>query len=172
MRIYYTILPSTINLLLEAALWETISYFYIPYETPSETQTIMFHEFMSTLDKTRTKGQIEAEITSAITQFFRDLLGRGPKGARTYLVQDMVLVRITGVLNAAEELLVASDGGIDLLKSMRKRLIECSSDRIRTIIEDATGAIMVSLHTDMSTQTGERVVIIILDRNIEEHLRS
>ena len=131
----------------------------------------MFYELMSTLDKTRTKGQIEAEITSAITQFFRDLLGRGPKGARTYLVQDMVLVRITGVLNAAEELLVASDGGIHLFKSMRQRLVECSSDRIRSIVEDSTGAIMVSLHTDMSTQTGERVLLITLDRNVEEMFR-
>jgi uncharacterized protein YbcI len=132
----------------------------------------MCYELMSTLDKTRTKGQIEAEITSAITQFFRDLLGRGPKGARTYLLQDMVVIRITGVLNAAEELLIASDGGLELFKSMRNRLVECSIDRIRAIIEETTGAIMVSLHTDMSTQTGERVLLITLDRNVEESFRS
>jgi uncharacterized protein YbcI len=131
----------------------------------------MCYELMSTLDKTRTKGQIEAEITAAITQFFRELLGRGPKGARTFLVQDMILIRLTGMLNRAEELLVATDGGIDVLKSMRQRLIESSGDRIRTIVEGSTGAIMVSLHSDMSTQTGERVLLLTLDRNVEEMFR-
>jgi uncharacterized protein YbcI len=126
---------------------------------------------MPNLNRQRTKGEIEAEITSAMTQFVRDYLGRGPRGARTFILHDMVVVRISGVLSPAEELMVKTDGGIDLLKQMRRRMIEASSENIRTIIEGALGAGMVSLHTDLSTRTGERIFVIITDKRFEEPAR-
>ncbi len=74
----------------------------------------------------KSKGQFEADISAAVTQFERDHLGRGPKEARTFIIQDMILIRLKGVLTPAEEKLAAEKDGAQLLKQVRMRLIESS----------------------------------------------
>lgn len=114
-----------------------------------------------------TKGQIEAAITSALTQFERDHLGRGPKEARTFVVQDMVVVRLRGILSPAEHQIAAEPAGVELIKQMRSRLVESSSGLLQQIVKDVTGAGVVSMHTDISARTGERVFVFTLDRSLE-----
>lgn len=112
---------------------------------------------------TRTKGQIEAAVTEAITRFEREHLGRGPKDARSFLLQDVVLVRLTGILSPAEEQLSREPGGIDLLKQMRSRLIEGSSGALKELVREAAGSPVVSMHTDISSRTGERIFVFVLE---------
>ncbi len=119
-----------------------------------------------------TKGQIEAAVTEALTRFEREHLGRGPTHARTFIVRDMVLVRLTGILSPAEKQLSQETGGIQLLKQMRSRLIEDSSEAITRLIEHATAARVVSMHTDISCRTGERVFVFALDENIDQRLEN
>ena len=113
----------------------------------------------------KTKGQLEADISVAITQFEKDYLGRGPKEARSYIIQDMVLIRLKGVLTPAEEKLAQEEGGAQLLKQMRMRLIESSKQLLVQLIEKTTEASVISVHTDISTSTGERVFVFVLDKN-------
>ena len=119
----------------------------------------------------KTKGQLEADISAAITQFEKDHLGRGPKEARTFIIQDMVLIRLKGVLTPAEENLAKDEGGAELIKQMRMRLIESSRPLLVQIIEEKSGAKVVTVHTDISTPTGERVFVFGLDRNFELELK-
>ncbi len=119
----------------------------------------------------RTKGQIEADISAAITQFEKEHLGRGPKEARTFIIQDMVLIRLRGVLTPAEEKLAKDEGGAQLIKQMRMRLIESSRRLLVQIIEENTGTKVTTVHTDISTRTGERVFIFGSDRNLESELK-
>jgi len=53
-------------------------------------------------NRRRTRGEVEAEFTKAVIKFEREQLGRGPGDARTYLLGDMVLVRLRGMLTPAE----------------------------------------------------------------------
>lgn len=119
----------------------------------------------------KTKGQVEADISAAVTQFEKDHLGRGPKEARTFIIQDMVLIRLKGVLTPAEEKLAKDEGGAQLIKQMRMRLIESSRPLLVQIIEGKTDAIVTTVHTDVSTRTGERVFIFGLDKNVENELK-
>ncbi|MFQ5639795.1 MAG: DUF2294 domain-containing protein [bacterium] len=119
----------------------------------------------------KTKGQIESEISAAITQFEKDHLGRGPKEARTFIIQDMVLIRLKGVLTPAEEKLATDEGGAQLIKQIRLRLIESSRPLLEQIIQEKTGAQVTTVHTDISTQSGERVFILVLDENLEKKLK-
>jgi uncharacterized protein YbcI len=118
-----------------------------------------------------TKGQIEAAVTAAITQFERDFLGRGPKSARAYLVADMVVVRLTGILSPAEQRLGTEPGGVEMIKQMRSRLIESASEVLVQMVQEATDAGVTTMHTDISARTGERVFVFGLDRNLEEAVR-
>jgi uncharacterized protein YbcI len=120
----------------------------------------------------KTKGQLEAEISVAITQFEKDHLGRGPKEARTFIIQDMVLIRLKGVLTPAEEKLAKDSDGAQLIKQIRLRLIEGSRSLLEQIIQEKTGAVVTTVHTDISTRTGERIFVFGLNKNMDDELKS
>lgn len=119
----------------------------------------------------KTQVQLEADITAAITQFECDHLGRGPKEARTFIIQDMILIRLKGVLTPAEEQLATERDGAQLIKQIRMRLIESSRPLLEQVIREKIGAEVTSLHTDISSKTGERVFVLCLKKNLEEELK-
>lgn len=115
-----------------------------------------------------TRGMVEAEFTKAMIQFEKEYLGRGPLDARTVFLGDMILVRLKGLMTPAEQKLAATAEGRDLVKEMRRQLFETSRPLLEEIVLRVTGARMVSLHTDMSTKSGERVVVLIVDEDLDE----
>jgi uncharacterized protein YbcI len=118
----------------------------------------------------KTKGEIEAAISYAIVQFEIDYMGRGPKETRTHIVEDLVIVRLKGVLTPAEEQLTKSAEGKDLVKKMRSTLIEKARPLLYQVIGDITGTKILDLHTDISTESGERVFVFALENNLEKTL--
>ncbi len=114
----------------------------------------------------KTKGELEAEISQAITRFKKEYMGRGPLSVRTYLLDDMVLVRLLGVLTPAEQMLARVEErrqGRDLIKQMRRELIEHGRALLEAVVRDILGVGVVSLHTDISTATGESIILFTLE---------
>lgn len=111
----------------------------------------------------KTQGQLEAEFTKAIIKFEKEYLGRGPLDARTFFIHDMILVRLRGVLTPAEMKLAENREGQVLVKETRRQLFETSRELLDDVVRDTLGCEPVSLHTDMSTKTGERIVVITVD---------
>jgi uncharacterized protein YbcI len=118
----------------------------------------------------KTKGEIEAQISQAMVQFEIDYMGRGPKEARSYVIDDMVLVRLRGVLTPAEQQLAKSGEGCELVKKMRATLIEKAKPLLFQVIGDITATKVVNLHTDISTAADERIFVFSLDQQLEIHL--
>src|SRR5437762_10823503 len=115
----------------------------------------------------KTQGEIEAAICQGMARFEQEYMGRGPKDIHAHLIGDLLVVRLQGVLTAAEQHLVKSlpaDKGRDLLKQVRTHLIETARPVMETMIQDVTGAKVVSMHHDISTVTGEEIVIFTLAR--------
>jgi uncharacterized protein YbcI len=113
----------------------------------------------------KTQGEIEAAICDGIRRFEQDYMGRGPKEIHAHLLGDLLVIRLTGVLTAAEQHLASSlpgEKGRDLLKQVRTHLIETARPLMNAMIEDVTGVKVVSLHHDISTVTGEEVVLFTL----------
>lgn len=121
--------------------------------------------------KIKSKGMIEAEISEAMIKFEKEYMGRGPLETRTYIVGDMVIVRLTKVLTRAEEQLTRTAEGLALIKKVRVTLLEEARHLLEAIIKDITDSKVLSMHTDISTTTGERVIIFVLDCNLEEVLK-
>ncbi|MGR3177061.1 MAG: DUF2294 domain-containing protein [Candidatus Anammoxibacter sp.] len=119
-----------------------------------------------------TKGQIEAQISEAIIKFEKEYMGRGPIETKTYIINDMVLVRLKGVLTPAEEQLSKTVAGADLIKKTRVQLLEGARILLDKLISDITSCQVKSLHSDISTKTGERVIIFTLDSNLEDKLNA
>jgi uncharacterized protein YbcI len=117
--------------------------------------------------KARTKGQIEAEISNALVSFEREHMGRGPVEAKTYIKDDIVMIRLKRVLTPAEKYLAADTEGAKLVKQVRAKLLENARGILETLISDITKCQTTSFHTDISTQTGERFIIITLSEDLE-----
>ena len=116
----------------------------------------------------RTRGMVEAEFTREVVKFEKEHLGRGPVDAHTYFLNDMVLVRLHGILTPAEQKLVENLAGRDLVKEMRHRLFESSRPLLEYIVRNVLGCGLVSLYTDMSTKLNERIVVLVVDANLDE----
>jgi len=113
----------------------------------------------------KTQGEIEATVCEGMTRFEQEYMGRGPKDVRAHLLGDLLVVRLRGVLTAAEQQLVKalpSEKGRDLLKQVRTHLIETARPFLEAVVEEATGSKVVSLHHDISTVTGEEVILFAL----------
>ena len=113
----------------------------------------------------KTQGEIEAAICEGITRFEQDYMGRGPKKIHTHLLGDLLVVRLQGVLTEAEQHLVKTfpaEKGRDLLKQVRTHLIETARPVMEAMVEEVTGVKALTMHHDISTATGEEVVIFIL----------
>src|SRR5947209_12737454 len=92
-------------------------------------------------------------------------MGRGPKDIHAHLIGDLLVVRLKGVLTAAEQQLVKSlppEKGRDLLKQVRTQLLETARPLMETMVQDVTGVKVLSLHHDISTVTGEEVILFTL----------
>ena len=113
----------------------------------------------------KTQGEIEAAICEGISRFEQEYMGRGPKDIHAHLIGDLLVVRLKGVLTAAEQHLVKSlpaEKGRDLLKQVRTHLIETARPVMEAMVQEVTGVKVVSLHHDISTVTGEEVVLFTL----------
>ncbi|HTP41778.1 MAG TPA: DUF2294 domain-containing protein [Nitrospiria bacterium] len=119
----------------------------------------------------KTQGQMEAQIGEALIQFEKEYMGRGPQETKAYILDDMILVRLKGVLTPAEQQLVKNPQGTDLIKRVRSNLLEQGRELLTKAIETITDLTVVSLHTDVSTKTGERVIIFTLAENLEDKIR-
>lgn len=113
----------------------------------------------------KTKGQLEAEISEAIIKFEKEYMGRGPLEAKTFIIGDMVLVRLKGVFTQAEYQLSKPGemiNGRELIKQVRIALLEKGRPLLEAVIESITSQKVKSLHTDISTVTGEKIILFTL----------
>jgi uncharacterized protein YbcI len=115
----------------------------------------------------KTQGEIEAAICVEINRFEQEYMGRGSKEIRAHLIGDCVLIRLHGALTAAEKHLVETlpaEKGRDLLKEVRSHLIETARPVVEKVIEEITGIKVMSMHHDVSTRTGEKILVFTLTK--------
>lgn len=116
------------------------------------------------------QGTLEAQISEAVIKFEKEYMGRGPLEAKTYIIDDMILVRLKGVLTQAEYQLAKTAGntkGRDLIKQVRIELLEKGRPLLEAVVESITKVKVKSLHTDISTATGERIILFTLENLLD-----
>ena len=120
----------------------------------------------------KSKGELEAEISQAIIRFEKEYMGRGPLETKTYLLDDLVVVRLKNVLTPAEHKLANLEErhrGRDLIKQVRLELLERGRPLLEAVILDILNIPVRSLHTDISTKTGERIIVFTLAERVTDH---
>jgi uncharacterized protein YbcI len=119
----------------------------------------------------RRQSRTEAAISDEMMAFQHGFVGRGPERIRTRMVEDLVIVRSFGVFTAAEKQLATSYEGRRLIKAMRQQVLEAGRPVLENIVQKHTGAEVVSIHSDISTKSGEWMDVFALDRSVEEEQR-
>ena len=116
------------------------------------------------------KGQIEDTISKMTTKFYLENIGVGPKMVRTYILEDMVIVRSQGKLFPIEQKILQGEKGIELVKDIRKTFHEVAVKKLISLIEEIVHQPVISTHTDISTKTGESVIIFVFQDNLEKNI--
>lgn len=140
----------------------------------------------------KSQGEIEAAVCDGISRFQQEFIGRGPRDIHAHLVGTLLIVRLQGVLTPAERQLIAPrptapaattagagvavDGygngngnghehgnGRALLKQVRSHMVATGRPRLEELVEVATGVKLVSVHHDISTVTGEELLVFSLE---------
>lgn len=112
----------------------------------------------------KTQGELEAAVSQTIIQFEKEYMGRGPLETKSVLLDDLLLVRLKGVLTPTEiKLAESKDRGRYLLKQVRQQLLDFGRPLLVSAVEDILGVLVKSVHTDISTKTGERIIVFTLE---------
>lgn len=114
-----------------------------------------------------TKGQVESKISEAICKFEIEQMGRGPEKIKTTIIQDMIIVRIQGFLSISEKNLASSKEGIELIKKVRSALFESALLDFKRIIQSFINNDIISVHSDVSTVSGEKLIVIVTNQEID-----
>jgi uncharacterized protein YbcI len=117
----------------------------------------------------KSRSDLEAEISRAVIHFEKEFMGRGPVETRTYLLGDLIVVRLRGVLTPAEQRLAKSKSPRSgyLLKQVRNELLASGRPLLEALLKDLLNVRVQSVHTDISTKTGERVIVFTLQDSLD-----
>ena len=116
---------------------------------------------------TVTKGSCESEISKAVTQWEKEYLGRGSLSVKTDILRNMIIIDLQGILTPAEYTVCETQEGLLSIKRTLSKLLESGAEHLKEIILNITGAHVVSLHTDLSSRTGERIIVFKLETDLE-----
>lgn len=114
------------------------------------------------------KGQLESEISKALTQWEKEYLGRGPLQVKTDILRNLIVVHLKGILTPAEKELIKTESGVLSIKKLRTSLVEAGNVQLKDIIYSLTNVTVDSFHTDLSTKNGERIIVFTLNENLEK----
>ncbi len=115
----------------------------------------------------QTKGEMETAIRNAIIKFEQEFMGRGPTDVRAFILRDVILVRLKGVLTQAERQLANNADGVEMVKRMRQNLIAQGRENLCGEITNITGVKVTGLFTDIDAHIGERVIVFAMDRDLD-----
>ena len=135
------------------------------------TKSLLGGKLFSPVKNGLTKGESETAIRNAVIKFEQEFMGRGPTEVKAFILRDMVLVRLKGVLTPAERQLAKNAEGVDMVKRMRQNLISQGRERLCSQISAITGVEVTGLFTDIETHSGERMIVFTLENDLDNLFR-
>ena len=118
-----------------------------------------------------TKGKLEAKISEIVSKYEVVYLGKGPKSIRTHILGDMIVIRMVNFLNQSDKKLASTTKGVELFKEVQRHLFEEGKVQLAQMLMESINITIVSSHMDISTKTGEKVIILSLREDLEAMIR-
>ncbi len=120
------------------------------------------------MERELSKGEMENQLSKALTQWEKEYLGRGSVLVKADILRNMVIVAMKGVLTPAEQSLAKTREGLLSIKKIRADLVESGREHLGDVVGQITGVPVISFFTDISTKTGERIMVFQLAESLEK----
>ena len=108
------------------------------------------------------RGRLLEGISNAIVALYREGFGRGPTGAKTYLMDDLVLCVLRDGLTRAERTL-RDEGQGELVREMRVKFQDAVEDQMRGMVEELTGRSVVAFLSQATVDPEVMIEAFFLD---------
>lgn len=113
----------------------------------------------------KTRDELENAFCIGMTRFEQEFMGRVPQDVQAHLLNDFLIIRMKCVMSFAEQHLVETmppESGRDLVKQVHRQMMEGARKQIESMIQIVSGVKVRAMHHDISTRTGEKIVIFTL----------
>ena len=114
----------------------------------------------------KSKQEIENAVSQVMTKFLKEQMGEQAEQVITQVVGDTIIVRFKGVLPPAERHLAKNQEGERLIRELKEKLIEKVKPLLKVMIEKLTEAEVVDIHSSFDVETGERIKIFTLNKDL------
>ena len=114
------------------------------------------------------KLDVEAAICQKLTMILKEQIGEQVETATAEVVDDAIIVRFKGILPPAERIMAKKEDGMELIKELKEKLIEKIKPLLEQTIKELTGAEVVDIHSSFNPETGERIEIFTLNKNLKD----
>jgi uncharacterized protein YbcI len=109
------------------------------------------------------RGQMRKDISNAMVGLKKQLYGKGPVKAKTFINDNIVFVVLEGGLTRNEETLLAA-GEANLVRTYRLRFQEVVKKTAHETIERLTGCEVLTYHSQIVFDPDRTFEIFVLDR--------
>ena len=114
----------------------------------------------------KSKQEIENAVSQVMAKFLKEQMGEEAAAVITQVVGDTIIVRLKGVLPPAERHLAKNPEGEGLIRELKEKLIEKAKPLLEVMIEKLTEAKVVDIHSSFDVETGERIKIFTLNKDL------
>ena len=95
-------------------------------------------------------GEQLAAVTNGIVRLFRDYYGRGPTKAKSYILDDRIIVCVLEeTMTTVEQTLVANGNG-DKVRDVRLTFQEAMADEFKAVVSRCVGREVIAYHSQLT----------------------
>jgi len=109
-------------------------------------------EPMPTTDAVARQGEQLAAVTNGIVQLFREYYGRGPNKAKSYMLDERIVVCVLEDTMTTVEQTLVKNGDNDIVRQVRLRFQEAMAVEFKTVVERAMRRRVAAYHSQLTMQ--------------------
>jgi uncharacterized protein YbcI len=107
-------------------------------------------------------GTLLTQISNAMVQAQKNFFGRGPSSAKSYMLDDMLIIVMRGGFTTAEETMLEF-GQQDMVRSFRQLFENEMTSRLQGMIEELTGRRVVTYQSQILFEPDVVVEMFLFD---------
>jgi uncharacterized protein YbcI len=120
-------------------------------------------ESIPTTDSVARQGEQLAAVTNGIVQLFREYYGRGPNKAKSYILDERIVVCVLEDTMTTVEQTLANNGHHDMVRQVRLRFQEAMALEFKTVVEKAMGRRVAAYHSQLTMQPDMGFELFVLE---------
>jgi uncharacterized protein YbcI len=103
-------------------------------------------------DSATRQGEQLAAVTNGIVQLFREYYGRGPNKAKSYLLDDRIVVCVLEETMTTVEKTLVKNGFTDMVRQVRLKFQEAMAAEFKLTVEKAMGRRVAAYHSQLTME--------------------